>query len=168
MAFFNRTDELAALKERLDSPRGESFVLYGRRRVGKSELLRHFGEGRRQFYFEATSGSRGDQLEDLSAELAHFTDRPIYAEQPLGNWRAAFAAFSELLADGQTMIVLDEFQFIARQEPEIGSLLNRFIADHADNGDLFLCLSGSDISFFERDVVGSDAGRVSPRERRRM
>jgi uncharacterized protein len=157
MAFFNRTDELAALEERLASGRGEYFVLYGRRRVGKSELLRHFGTDRRQFYFEATSGSRTDQLEDLSAELARFTGRPLYAEQPLGTWRAAFAAFTEMLGDGQTMIVLDEFQFIARQEPEIGSLLNRFVAEQAENPDLFLCLSGSDISFFEREVVGYGA-----------
>ena len=157
MTFFNRKDELAALDERLRSVRGEYFVLYGRRRVGKSELLLHFGEGHRQFYFEATSGSRRDQLEDLSAELARFSGRAIFTEQPLGSWRAAFAAFAELLGEGQTMIVLDEFQFIARQEPEIGSLLNRFVAEHADNRDLFLCLSGSDISFFEKDVVGYGA-----------
>jgi AAA+ ATPase superfamily predicted ATPase len=157
MAFFNRTDELTALSERLRSDRGEYFVLYGRRRVGKSELLLHFGEGCRQLYFEASSGSRQDQLDDLSAELAEFSARPIYAEQPLGSWRAAFAAFSELLAEGQTMIVLDEFQFIARQEPEIGSLLNRFVQEHAANPDLFICLCGSDISFFERDVVGYGA-----------
>jgi AAA+ ATPase superfamily predicted ATPase len=55
------------------------------------------------------------------------------------------------------MIVLDEFQFIARQEPEIGSLLNRFVQEHADNPNLFICLSGSDISFFEREVVGYGA-----------
>jgi hypothetical protein len=85
-------------------------------------LLLHFGEGRRQLYFEATSGSRQDHLDDLSAELAAFTGRRLYAEQPLSSWRAAFAAFSELLEDGQTTIVLDEFQFIARQEPELGSL----------------------------------------------
>jgi uncharacterized protein len=157
MAFYNRTDELTALKERLESGRAEYFVLYGRRRVGKSELLRHVGEDVRQFYFEASSGSRTDQLEDLSAELARFTGRPLYEEQPLGTWRAVFAAFAELLGEGQTMIVLDEFQFIARQEPEIGSLLNRFVADHVDNPDLLLCLSGSDISFFERDVVGYGA-----------
>jgi hypothetical protein len=157
MAFFNRRDELAALDERLRSARGEYFVLYGRRRVGKSELLLHFGERHRQFYFEATSGSRRDQLEDLSAELARFSGRAIFTEQPLSSWRAAFAAFAELLAEGQTMIVLDEFQFIARQEPEIGSLLNRFVGEHADNPDLFLCLSGSDISFFEKDVVGYGA-----------
>jgi AAA+ ATPase superfamily predicted ATPase len=157
MPFFNRKDELTALAERLRSSRGEYFVLYGRRRVGKSELLRHFGEGCRQFYFEASAGSQRDQLDDLGAELSRFTGRAIYAEQPLGSWRAAFAAFSELLDEGQVMIVLDEFQFIARQEPEIGSLLNRFVAEQAGNPDLFLCLSGSDISFFEREVVGYGA-----------
>ncbi len=157
MPFFDRADELAALTERLDSPRGEYFVLYGRRRVGKSELLLHFGERCRQLYFEATSGSGRDQLDDLSAELAAFSGRRLYAEQPLSSWRAAFAAFSELLEQGQTMIVLDEFQFIARQEPEIGSLLNRFVREHAGNPDLLLCLSGSDISFFEKQVVGYGA-----------
>ena len=55
------------------------------------------------------------------------------------------------------MIVLDEFQFIARQEPEIGSLLNRFVREHGGNPGFFLCLSGSDISFFEREVVGYGA-----------
>jgi AAA+ ATPase superfamily predicted ATPase len=157
MAFFNRVDELTALSERLESGRGEYFVLYGRRRVGKSELLLRFGERCRQLYFEATSGSGRDQLDDLSAELAAFSGRRIHAEQPLGSWRAAFAAFSELLEQGQTMIVLDEFQFIARQEPEIGSLLNRFAREHADNPDFLLCLSGSDISFFEKGVVGYGA-----------
>jgi AAA+ ATPase superfamily predicted ATPase len=155
--FFNRNDELAALSERVDSERGEYFVLYGRRRVGKSELLLHFGERCRQLYFEATSGSRQDQLDDLSAELAVFTGRRLYAEQPLSGWRAAFAAFTEILDEGQTMIVLDEFQFIAHQEPEIGSLLNRFVAEHAANPNLLLCLSGSDIGFFEKQVVGYGA-----------
>jgi AAA+ ATPase superfamily predicted ATPase len=157
MDFFNRADELSALTERLESPRAEYFVLYGRRRVGKSELLLRFGERCRQLYFEATAGSVRDQLDDLSAELAAFTGRRLYAEQPLTSWRAAFAAFSELLAEGQTMIVLDEFQFIARQEPEVGSLLNRFVREHAGNPDLFLCLSGSDIDFFEKQVVGYGA-----------
>jgi AAA+ ATPase superfamily predicted ATPase len=157
VAFFNRTDELAALAERLESPRGEYFVLYGRRRVGKSELLLHFGKRCRQLYFEATAGSRQDHLEDLSAELAAFSGRRLYVEQPLSGWRAAFAAFTELLAEGQTMIVLDEFQFIARQEPEIGSLLNRFMREHGGNPDLLLCLSGSDVGFFEKQVVGYGA-----------
>lgn len=152
MRFFNRSDELAALEERWSSGRTELFVLYGRRRVGKSHLLLHFGERHRQLYFEATAGSSRDHLEDLSAELAALTGRRIFAEQPLDNWRAAFAALGELLDEGPIMIVLDEFQFIARQEPEIGSLLNRFIADHGSNPGLFLCICGSEVSFFEQQM----------------
>jgi hypothetical protein len=106
---------------------------------------------------EASAGCQGDQLADISAELARFTGSRLYEEQPLTSWRAVLAAFGELLGAGQTMIVLDEFQFIARQEPEIGSLLNRFIAEHADNPNLLLCISGSDVSFFERSVVGYGA-----------
>lgn len=150
--FVNRKDELAALEERWQSGRAEYFVLYGRRRVGKSSLLLRFGETHRQLYFEATSGSAQDHLDDLSAELAAMTGRAIYARQSLTSWRAAFAAFAELLADGPVMIVLDEFQFIARQDPEIGSLLNRFIREHGEDERLFLCLAGSDVSFFEDEL----------------
>jgi uncharacterized protein len=157
MAFYNRADELKALEERLESSRGEYFVLYGRRRVGKSQLLLHFGKRCRQFYFEATSGTRRDQLEDLTAELARFTGSPLFLGEPLSSWRTAFEAFSALVQIGQTMVVLDEFQFIARQEPEIGSLLNRFILEHEDNPNLLLCLSGSEVSFFEDAVVGYGA-----------
>jgi hypothetical protein len=157
MPFFDRTDELAALSERWDSNRPEYFVLYGRRRVGKSHLLLHFGEGRRQLYFETTSGSRQDHLDDLSGELAALTGRSLYAEQPLTSWRAAFAAFGELVGEGPIMIVLDEFQFIARQEPEIGSLVNRFIREHQDKPELLFCISGSDVSFFEKEVIGYGA-----------
>lgn len=152
MRFFNRIDELAALEERWNSARAEYFVLYGRRRVGKSHLLLHFGRTRRQLYFEATSGSTTDHLHDLSSVLAELTGRQIYSEQDFASWRAAFAAFSELVAEGPIMIVLDEFQYIARQEPEIGSLLNRFIQRHAADAGLLLCISGSDVSFFEQEM----------------
>ncbi len=152
MDFINRRDELDALEERWASDRAEYFVLFGRRRIGKSQLLLHFGEDRRLLYFEATSGTRQDHLDDLSSEIAALSPRSIYAEQPLTSWRPAFTAFGELLEDGPLMIVLDEFQFIARQEPEIGSLLNRFIRENASNPGLLLCIAGSDVSFFEREM----------------
>lgn len=152
MRFFNRVDELTAFERRWESGRGEYFVLYGRRRVGKSHLLLHFGGTHSQLYFEATSGSTRDHLEDLSRELAAFTGRQLYAQQPLSNWRAAFAAFDELVDEGPVMIVLDEFQYIARREPEVASLLNRFMRRHAEDPNLFLCTSGSDVSFFEKEM----------------
>ncbi len=154
MPFYDRADELAALEQRWRSSRAEYMVVYGRRRVGKTELVLNFAEGKRCLYFEATSGTENDHLEDLSRILAETSGRELFATQPLSSWQAFFAAVAEELEGGPLLIALDEFQFIARETPQIGSLINRFWREHKENPDLFLILSGSDVSFFEREVVG--------------
>ncbi len=154
MEFFNRRDELEALEERWASKRGELVIIFGRRRVGKSRLITHWGERRRHLYYEATAGSERDHLEDISREIAHLSGRRVYGEQPLTSWRAAFAAFEELIEDGPTLIALDEFQFLARHNAEIGSLVNDLVERHARDPNLRMILAGSDVSFFEREVVG--------------
>ena len=158
MAFFNRKDELAALEERLASDRGEYFVLYGRRRVGKSQLLLHFGERCRQLYFEATSGSRQDQLEDITAELARFTGTPVYAEQTLGSWRGASSPPSPRCS--RTRPDDDRPRRVPVHRPSGARdrlAAEPLRAEHEDNPDLLLCISGSDVSFFESTVVGYGA-----------
>ncbi|HEV2998589.1 MAG TPA: ATP-binding protein [Solirubrobacteraceae bacterium] len=154
MAFFNRKDELEALDERWSSDRGEFVIVFGRRRVGKSRLVTHWGARRRHLYYEATAGSERDHLDDISMEIARVSGRRVYEEQPLTSWRAVFAAFEELLEDGPILIALDEFQFLARRNAEIGSLVNDLVERHKDDANLRLLLAGSDVSFFEREVVG--------------
>ncbi len=154
MTFFNRTDELAALTERAESSRAEFVVLYGRRRIGKTELILRFAQDRRALFFEATSGTEADHLEDVSRALADATGRELFAAQPLTSWRAFFAAVAEELANGPLVVALDEFQFVARETRDIGSEINRFWRANGDDPNLFLILSGSDVSFFEKQVVG--------------
>jgi AAA+ ATPase superfamily predicted ATPase len=154
MAFFNRSDELQALDRRWASKRAELVIIFGRRRVGKSRLITHWGEQRRHLYYEATGGSERDHLEDISREIARVSGRRVYEEQPLTTWRAVFVAFEELLTDGPILIALDEFQFLARRNAEIGSLVNDLIERHKNNANLRLILAGSDVSFFEQEVVG--------------
>jgi uncharacterized protein len=157
MSFYDRVEELTALEERWRSPRAEYMVIYGRRRVGKTELVMRFAEGKRCLYFEATSGTEKDHLEDLSNALAQTSGRELFAAQPLTSWQAFFAAATEELQNGPLMLALDEFQFIARETPVVGSLINRFWREHKENPNLFLILSGSDVSFFEREIVGYSA-----------
>lgn len=157
MAFHDRIDEFQALEERWNSPRAEYVVIYGRRRVGKTELILRFAEGKRSVYFEATSGTEKDHLEDLSRVLAETSGRPLLEAQSLTSWEAFFAAAEEELRRGPLLIALDEFQFVARETPTVGSLLNRFWREHRENPNLFVILSGSDVSFFEREVVGYNA-----------
>lgn len=156
MAFFNRKDELAALDERWQSRRGELMIVFGRRRVGKSRLITHWSRKRRHLYYEATGGSERDHLDDIGREIARVSKRHVHSEPP-ASWRMAFAAFEDLLEDGPIVITLDEYQFLARRNPEIGSLVNDLIERHQQDPNLRMVLAGSDVSFFERDVVGYGA-----------
>lgn len=82
------------------SNRGEFHELYGRRRVGKSRLLAHFvDQDRRHLIYEATSGSPADNLEHISRQIAAFTGRSLYTEQPLTNWRARSCGSGSALSD---------------------------------------------------------------------
>lgn len=155
--FLNREDELAFLRSRWDSGQGEFLVIYGRRRVGKSHLLAHFAESRNSFIFEASSGSAKDNLSDISRELASFTGSQVIEAQEFNSWRAVFAALDDLAASEKVLIVLDEFQYIARQDQAVGSLLNRITEKNHDNPNFKLVISGSDVSFFAESVMGYGA-----------
>ena len=58
--FVNRERELKIIAQALEEPPPVLFVLYGRRRVGKTALLRKACEGRHYIFFTADLGSRRD------------------------------------------------------------------------------------------------------------
>jgi AAA+ ATPase superfamily predicted ATPase len=151
--FFDRIDELAALEDNWIAEDARFFVLWGRRRVGKTELLNYFVEGKRALYFEATDATRGDQLHDFSRELARVSGSELLARQPLSSWQAALAAIAQWAAPARTVVVLDEFQYLAAQDRELGSLLNRWWRTVGRRLPLVLVVAGSEVSFFEREVL---------------
>lgn len=160
MAFYNRDDELRALEGRWRGSRGEFFVVWGRRRVGKTELLSHFLDGKRGFHFEATEGLEPDHLQDLTTILLAETASPLLAAQVMANWQAALAAIADYARSEPTVVILDEFQWIARATADIGSLLNRWWREVGRRLPIFLIISGSEVSFFEHEVLtGTMYGR---------
>jgi AAA+ ATPase superfamily predicted ATPase len=68
--FLARTRELEFLEELFRSPRAEMFVLYGRRRVGKTELLQQFCSHKRSAYFLAAQVREKDNLRAFRDALA--------------------------------------------------------------------------------------------------
>ncbi len=130
------------------------FTLWGRRRVGKTLLLLEFARGKRHLYFEATSGTRADQLADFSDRLAEATGR---AALGVPDWRRGLDAVADWAEEGALLLVLDEFQFIARENQDIGSIINVWWRERGGDLPIFLVLSGSEVGFFEREVVNYSA-----------
>ncbi|WP_019818989.1 ATP-binding protein [Saccharomonospora saliphila] len=157
MEFLNRQDEISLLERRLTGDDAELLVVYGRRRVGKTELLTHVARDTRALFVEATDTLKQEQLLDLSTELARVSGDTLLESQPLTSWEAALAAIARFVGERRTLVVLDEFQLLARQAPELESLLSRWWRTTGRHLPLVLVLAGSEISFFEDEVL---AGRL--------
>lgn len=94
--FINRYAELANLEAHYRSERAELFVLYGRRRVGKTELLRHFCADKPHVFFIATLSSDFDQLASFSQEIWRLTHADVPDGFTFPSWEAAFRALADL------------------------------------------------------------------------
>ena len=64
--FIGRKDELKFLEERYQSKEGQLIVLYGRRRVGKTETLRFFCKGKPHVFYSCTECTDEQQLSAFS------------------------------------------------------------------------------------------------------
>src|SRR5574341_510038 len=139
--FINRQKELDLLTAMYRSNRAELFVLYGRRRVGKTELLRAFSEGRPHLFFIATLSADPEQLAVFSRQIWSFT----HAETPPGfsfpTWDAAFQALADL--PGRPIVVLDEFTYLISGNKAIPSILQKVWDEHLKNTTIKLVLCGS-------------------------
>src|SRR5437660_431566 len=157
MRFVDREEELAILDDLWRAERAQWFLLWGRRRVGKTELLSRFLDGRRGLLFEAPEGSELDQLRDLSLELARAGGSRVLWEQPLTSWRAALTSIEELASTEPAVVAIDEYQRVRRASPDVGSLLNSWWRTRGRESKVRLVLSGSEVSFFQREVLGVGA-----------
>ena len=150
------------LERRWKGGEGQIFLLWGRRRVGKTELLLEFGRDKKTLFFEATSGTRSDHLSDFSERLAEVTGRSAGLVAP--DWRAALDAVADWAeAEGPVLLVLDEFQHIARESPDLGTTINVWWRERGSAAPLFAVLSGSEVGFFEREVVSYSASAYGRR-----
>lgn len=153
--FLNRTDDLATLVDSWEAVqrRGQFFVLWGRRRVGKTELLSHFVEDKRALYFEATDATEAVQLSNLSEQVSLVSGNPLYAQSGFPNWTTALEAIVQFVGDEPTVVVLDEFQYLAARQGELATLLSRWWRETGRQRPLLFIIAGSEVSFFRQDVL---------------
>jgi uncharacterized protein len=110
-ALVDRSVEIAELRDLADSHQKRLAILYGRRQVGKTHLLRHAWGDRRMFYFLAASLTQDLNRLDLLRELATWHGHS-YPPEDYPTWRTVFRALIKLADAGPIVIILDEFQYL--------------------------------------------------------
>ena len=153
MVFVGRDEELKALSE-LKSKDNAIAVIYGRRRIGKSFLIRHYLKDSSVLYFEGLEGQpKKQQLRNFILQLNHQTGRHFpYVK----SWSEAFFSLEEVLKFKPSWIVLDGFQWMANYRSEIVSELKMVWDQYLSlipKVSLILC--GSISSFMTTKVIKS-------------
>ena len=150
--FVNRQAELAQLTQLHQSGRAELFVLYGRRRVGKTELLRAFVEGKSPVvFFIATLSADREQLLAFSQEIWWTGHGDVPAGFTFPTWEAAFRALVDL--PGRPIVVLDEFTYLISGNKALPSILQKVWDAHLSRSQVMLIVCGSYIGMMEQEVL---------------
>lgn len=150
--FIGRENELYLLNALYSSSKFEFLVLYGRRRVGKTFLLQEFSKDKKAIFFSAQEKNDSLNLSDFSRAIQQHFDGQSFGT--FDGWESATDYISNRIGDERLLIIIDEFPFIASENPSIKSILQHTI-DHTWKGkNIFLILCGSSVSFMEKEVMG--------------
>ena len=149
MEFIGRERELSRLESIYSRPGVRTVVMYGRRKIGKSTLIKRFCEGKRALYIQSPRGSAADVLHNLALSITAFdgVGREDYAFI-----QDAFEDIAVLCRKEPLIVVLDEFPFMIENIPAASSVVQRFIDLSVSGTDTMLIICGSSISVMRREV----------------
>ena len=153
--FYGRDREIAELEKQYSLKDFRFFVLYGRRRVGKTRLLQEFCKGKKTIFHVGMQQTRDAALLSFSHDVlsvlpsgdAEFFDR-------FRSWEDAFRYIARFAKEERIVLVMDEYPYIAQADPTLPSLLQKFIDHEWKATGIFLVLCGSSMSFMENQVLG--------------
>ena len=155
--FVNRVSELELLEKRYASGKAEFFVLYGRRRVGKTELLARFCEGKRSIFFVSDLGSEISLRTALSAAVNTTLFGPNQMNAVYSTWEDLLHALAQAAQTERLVVVLDEFPYLVAAHPPLATILQRVWDQTLKNSQIMLILCGSYIGMVEETVLGYQA-----------
>lgn len=154
MTFYDRATELDALETAFESPGHDFFVVYGRRRVGKTELLKEFCREQPHVYFLAAQEAEHRQREKFVERIAdRFDDRV----PRIDSWDEAFEYLGEKLDTERDIVVIDEFPYLVGENDSLPSYVQSFVDERLADTDSMLVLCGSSVSTMESKVLGHES-----------
>ena len=152
VGFVGRRRELQELEDIWASPR-RATVVYGRRRVGKSKLLKQFCIGRRSIYIECVQGSLADNLYVMASALTAFDGRPL-AEY--GYVKQALDDILEVCRAEPTVVVFDELPYLLSTADHVASSMQHFIDAVEEETRSMAVVCGSSMSVMKRETTDYD------------
>lgn len=141
MEFVDRREEQKRLLKTLNGVKPSFVVIYGRRRLGKSTLIKRVLTDA-DVYYMADQTERAHQIALLSREIGmRISDfeKVVYPD-----WEALFTALNHRTQQ-RFSLCLDEFPYLVKSSPELPALLQKLIDSHQLKYNLIICGSSQQL-----------------------
>lgn len=158
-----REIEKQRFKESLQSHRSELIAVYGRRRIGKTFLIREYFSKQLFFSFSGLrNGVLSDQLENFMLELKRVSLQK-YSKKP-SSWLEAFSYLKRYLAQvretkKKKVIFIDEFPWVdSMRSGFLPAFENFWNAYCTTRKDLIVVICGSSASYMIKKIIRNRGG----------
>lgn len=157
MKFINRTKELQALNSLWEQKKSQLVVIYGKRRVGKTELIKQFIKDGKGIYYLADKRTHQEQLVEFSRVVGNYFEDEFMLRNSFSDWLEAFIYIKQKARKKQFVIAIDEYPYLAETESSISSVIQKAWDEHLKDTKAFLILCGSSIAMMESELLSYKA-----------
>ena len=161
--FVGRNEQLAIFEDVFYNNNFEFVILYGKRRVGKTTLLGEFIKNKKAIFFTAKEANDTMNLKDFTDVISDYFNLSKGIE--FNTWQNAFDFIANQAKNEKIIIIFDEYPYAAIANKSLNSMLQIAIDHNLKNTKIKLILSGSHVSFMEKEVMGSKSPLYGRRTR---
>ena len=150
--FIGRKRELSSLEKLYHQQGFGMTVIYGRRRIGKSTLIREFLKDKRAIFYTATKVGKARNLELFCQQVVSLLD-PSLTGVSFPSLEAILDLITDRLGGDKLVLVIDELPYWAQDDGALLSVLQKYIDTRWSEQDMMIILCGSSLSFMENKVL---------------
>jgi AAA+ ATPase superfamily predicted ATPase len=150
--FIGRKRELSSLEKLYHQQGFGMTVIYGRRRIGKSTLIREFLKDKRAIFYTATKVGKARNLELFCQQVVSLLD-PALTGVSFPSLEAILDFITDRLSGDKLVLVIDELPYWAQDDGALLSVLQKYIDTRWSEQDMMIILCGSSLSFMENKVL---------------
>lgn len=156
MKFLGREKEILDLEKEYARD-GGFVVIYGRRRIGKTTLIKQFIKSKTAFYFLATKEVESQSMKRLAGVIARTTGNSVMQKATFSDWLDLFQAVADYKPNEKKVLVIDEFPYLVKVNDSFPSILQNAWDEILKDSNVMLILCGSLISMMKKHALSYES-----------
>ena len=151
--FFNRKMELEFLEKKYSENSPQLIIIYGRRRVGKTELIKKFIQNKNSSYILCSRDNFQENIKEIKRKFSEITGKEYFLKLDANSLFDLFKYLIEEIKKEKIIIAIDEFSYLIELEKGMTSTFQKIWDELLKDTQVFLILCGSSMGMMESETL---------------